>query len=70
MADRLAYTPNEVADMLGVDPKTVRRMIQARLLRAVVTNTGQIYPRYLVPADALDEFLAGRGPAPATADRS
>jgi excisionase family DNA binding protein len=54
--DRLAYTPDEVAEAIGVDSRTVRRLIEARRLRAVnVASAGR--PRWLISAEALEEFL-------------
>lgn len=52
---RLAFTPEEAAKVLSLSgPWTVRRLIQARKLRA--RNTGA---RYIIPGTALIEYLDG-----------
>ena len=47
------YTINEVASLLKVSPKTVRRLIESGKLGAV--RVGRVYR---VPHKALEEFLA------------
>ena len=64
MADRLAYTVEEVADLLGVHVATVRKAIERGDLAAVrIGGTkvpgkpGRPPGRLLVPADALRALL-------------
>jgi excisionase family DNA binding protein len=62
--DRLAYTPNEVADALGLDGQTVRRLITSGRLRAVnVGSNADGRPRWIVPGTAIEEFLGADGAA-------
>jgi excisionase family DNA binding protein len=51
---RLAYSTTEVAATLGITGSQVRHLIRTGKLRA--RNTGKAY---IVPASALDEYLAG-----------
>lgn len=53
-AQKMAYTPAEVAELIGVPEWTVRNAIRKGQIRVV-----KIGRRQVIPADALDEFLAG-----------
>lgn len=50
-SDPLSVT--EAADVLGLDPAEVYRLVLARRLRSVAAPNG----RRLVPRDALEEFV-------------
>ena len=55
---RSAFTLNEVADKLGITRWVVQRLIHEGRLRAV--NVGGTHPRavrWIVPKDALEDFL-------------
>lgn len=49
---RLAYSVKESAEILGVSEKTIRRLIQRRLLRA-----SRALRHLLIPKKELDRFL-------------
>jgi excisionase family DNA binding protein len=51
---KLAYTVQQVAEMLGISYDATRRLINTGKLRA--RNTGK---RYIIPQSAIDEYLAG-----------
>jgi excisionase family DNA binding protein len=51
---RRAFTTKEVAEQLGITGNQVRHLIRRGLLRA--RSTGKAY---VVPVQALDEYLAG-----------
>lgn len=55
-APRLAYTARETAETLGIPHSTVLSLIREGRLRA----TRYSAQRYVVPADAIAEFLAAR----------
>lgn len=59
-ATRDAYRPAEVARRTGVCPTTVRRWVRAGVLPAVKVNSRCV----LIPAPALDAFLAGHAAGP------
>lgn len=52
---RKALALQEVADLIGVSYQSVRKLCREGALRHIRVGT-----RYLVPADALDDFLAGK----------
>lgn len=52
MNDRLALSVKETAEALGVCEKTVRRLIQRRLLRA-----SQALRHWLIPKTEIERFL-------------
>jgi len=64
-ATRRAYTPPQIAELLGVDPDRVRAWCRAGTLRAVDLSEkpGVGRPRFRVMPEALDEFLATRAVA-------
>lgn len=51
--ERFAYTPTEVADLIGVSTQTVYRMIHRGELGSVRVGSRN----YRVPATAVTEFL-------------
>lgn len=54
-AKREFYTTNEIAQILGLSPFTVRRYIQSRKLKAV-----KLEGSYRVRRSHLDQFIAAR----------
>lgn len=54
LVERRAFTTKEVAAQLGITGNQVRHLIRRGLLRA--RNTGKAY---VVPLQALDDYLAG-----------
>jgi excisionase family DNA binding protein len=52
---RLAYKINEVADILGVSPSSVRRAIERGLIRPI-----RAFRHVLVPARELERFTNGQ----------
>ena len=54
-AKREFYTTNEIAQILGLSPFTVRRYIQSRKLKAV-----KLEGSYRVRQSHLDQFIEGR----------
>lgn len=55
---RVAYTPSEVGDRLGLSEWSVRRLIRSGQLRA--TRVGR---RWVVPVEAVTEFVNGSADA-------
>jgi excisionase family DNA binding protein len=55
--DRLAYTPNELGALLGVDAKTIRRLIESGKLDAINISGGGKQKRWLIPTEAIEAFL-------------
>lgn len=49
-------TPSQVAERLSIDAGTVRAMCRAGKLRHVRVGTGNMRPRYRIPASALTEI--------------
>ena len=59
-------TPPKAAKVLRVDPETIRELIRSGELRASnLARRGSTRPRWRISREALEEFLAGRGPRPA-----
>lgn len=55
MLERLAYSPKEAAQALGLSPKTVRNLIRAGKLPAVMIGSR----RLLVPREGIIRWLEG-----------
>ena len=60
---RAAFTPAEVATQLGIPIKAVRALIRSGDLRSrcYVGTPGGRTARYVVPRDAVTEYLAATG---------
>jgi excisionase family DNA binding protein len=56
---RRAYSIAEVSEMCGVEHKAVRRAILDGRLKAIRLNPDSPHSKYLIPAAALDDWLAG-----------
>jgi len=54
---RLAYTVEEVAEMLGVSLSTVYRAVELGTLPHKKMNTGRGKGRILIPSEALEKWL-------------
>jgi hypothetical protein len=62
-ADRLSWTPPEIAARWRVSEDKIHALIRAGRLRAFdVASPGSTRPRWRVPLDALLAFEAGRSP--------
>lgn len=57
VAPQLVYRPAEVVQLLGTSKHIVRALLRSGRLRSV--RCGRLY---LIPAEALETFLAGGGP--------
>jgi hypothetical protein len=63
-ADRLSWTPPEIAARWRVSEDKILNLIRTGRLRAFdVASPGSTRPRWRVPLDALLAFEAGRTPA-------
>ena len=68
MTERLAYSVNETAIILGVSAHTIRRMVYDGILpakRLGAKNSQQ--PRVIIPAKALEEWISRPDEAPGVA---
>ncbi|EYB68562.1 hypothetical protein DEIPH_ctg021orf0081 [Deinococcus phoenicis] len=54
--DRLVYTPEELLPILRMGKNTLNALLRSGTLRSI--RSGR---RYLIPRDAVLDFLAGRG---------
>lgn len=57
--EKKAYTAAEVAEMLGIAPNTVYRMIKQGKLRKIYIGCGSRELR--IPKSAIEEYLDGVG---------
>ena len=58
-------TPPQAADVLQVDPDTVRGWIESgELVASNLASRSATRPRWRISREALEEFLAGREPRP------
>jgi len=55
LPNRLAYSVEEAAQMLGVHVETIRREIRAGRLLA-----SRINRKFLIPADSLNDYIAAK----------
>jgi excisionase family DNA binding protein len=55
---RLAFTPSEVAEILGVDRGLVYRMIAAKKFSAIKVGVAYIVPRQSLNDFAIDRFYS------------
>jgi excisionase family DNA binding protein len=60
MTDETFLTVQQVADLLQVHPRTVRRWIAADKLGAVALPGYGNKPSYRIPQSALDKFISER----------
>jgi excisionase family DNA binding protein len=56
---RAAYSVSEVAAMCGIDDKPIRLAILEGRLRAVRLQPDNPHSKWLIPADALRQWLEG-----------
>lgn len=56
---RLTLYPTEVAPLLGLTERQVREMCRAGLLRSRNLHPGSRNGRYLIPVEAIIDYLAG-----------
>ena len=56
--DEPMLTVKQVAQRMNVDEATVRRWIQAGMLKAI--NIGRIRPEYRIRPSDLDDFISNR----------
>ncbi|MEM0138517.1 MAG: helix-turn-helix domain-containing protein [Thermoplasmatales archaeon] len=66
MMERLAFTVDEVAVLIGVSASTVKRMVYCGQLPAKRTDTGK-HSRIVIPAASLESWLATPDEAPGAA---
>lgn len=59
---RRAWRPDEVATMAGMTPQHIRRLCAAGVIKAIDVGLGSRH-KWLIPAAALDEFLASQNEA-------
>lgn len=55
--NRLAYSVNETAKMLGVSPTSVLQWIHSGKLRAIQKGSGRARMHFTIPLAAIQEFL-------------
>lgn len=64
MPDRAFYTPPELAELLGIDPKKVIGFIRDGDLLAVNLARTKGKPRWKISRESFDRFLASRQSQP------
>lgn len=57
-APRVAYSPEEVAALIGAHPNTVYKLVRGKKLHAV-----KLGRKWVIPAKSLEKFLEGESPA-------